>query len=434
MTVARGGNRAILRLALPALGTLAIDPILTLTDTAFVARVGVIELAALGVDTAILGFAFFGFNFLAYVTTPLVAQALGQGDRPQARRWVGDALVLAVILGLAAMVVILVLAPGLVSLMGADPEVAGPAVSYLRIRVLATPAVLIVTTGHGAFRGYQDTRTPLLVAIGVNLINLVLDPLLIFWAGLGVEGAALATLVAQYVGAVWFLRLLRSRRMADRPAGLREAVPTLLALGRSGVLVALRTGVLLLALTFAAATATRIGAAEIAAHQVVMQVWLLAAMIADSFAIAGQAMVGDAVGAGDRSGTDRLSWRLLLWGGVTGLLLLSVFFVGNPLLALLVDDPQVADLTVSAGEVAGWMMPVAAPLFVADGIFFGLLALGTVVASTSLGAVVVVLLISLTPLGDSLDGIWWAIAAMLVARGLVYLFAYRRSVEAAVRS
>jgi MATE family multidrug resistance protein len=434
MTVARGDNRAILRLALPALGTLAIDPILTLTDTAFVARLGVSELAALGVDTAILGFAFFGFNFLAYVTTPLVAQALGKGDAPQARRWVGDALVLAVILGLVAMVVVLVLAPALVSLMGAESEVARPAVSYLRIRVLATPAVLIVTTGHGAFRGYQDTRTPLVVAIGVNLINLVLDPLLIFWAGLGVEGAALATLAAQYAGAVWFLRLLRSRRMADRPVGLREAVPTLLALGRSGVLVALRTGALLLALTFAAATATRIGAAEIAAHQVVMQVWLLAAMIADSFAIAGQAMVGDAVGAGDRSGTDRLSWRLLMWGGVTGLVLMTVFFVGNPLLALLVDDPQVADLTVSAGEVAGWMMPVAAPLFVADGIFFGLLALGTVVASTSFGAAVVVLVISLTPLGDSLDGIWWAIAAMLVARGLVYLFAYRRAVEAAVRS
>jgi Na+-driven multidrug efflux pump len=129
-----------------------------------------------------------------------------------------------------------------------------------------------------------------------------------------------------------------------------------------------------------------------------------------------------------------LSWRLLLWGGVTGLVLMTVFLVGNPLLALLVDDPRVADLTVSAGEVAGWMMPIAAPLFVADGIFFGLLALGTVVASTSFGAVVVVLLISLTPLGDSLDGIWWAIAAMVVARGLVYLFAYRRSVEAAVRS
>jgi len=430
----RAGNRAILRLALPALGTLAIDPILTLTDTAFVARLGVSELAALGVDAAILGFAFFGFNFLAYVTTPLVAQALGRGDETRARRWVGDALLLAVILGLVVMVAILVLAPGLVSLMGAEKEVAGPAVSYLRIRVIATPAVLIVTTGHGAFRGYQDTRTPLLVAFGVNLINLVLDPLLIFTAGMGVEGAALATVVAQYGGALWFLRLLKTRRMADRPAGLREAIPTLLALGRNGILVSVRTGALLLALTFAAATATRIGAAEIAAHQVVMQVWLLAAMIADSFAIAGQAMVGEAVGAGDVSGADRLSYRLLLWGLVTGLLLMALFLVGNPLLALLVDDPEVAELTVSAGEVAGWMMPIAAPVFVADGIFFGLLALGTIVASTALGAVVVVLLISLTPLGGSLDGIWWAIAAMLVARGLVYLFTYRRSVEDAVRS
>ncbi len=430
----RSENRAILRLALPALGTLAIDPILTLTDTAFVARLGVTELAALGVDTAILGFAFFGFNFLAYVTTPLVAQALGRGNEQQARRWVGDALVLAGILGLVAMAAVFALAPALVNLMGASEEVAGPAVAYLRIRVLATPAVLIVTTGHGAFRGYQDTRTPLLVALGVNLINLVLDPVLIFAAGLGIEGAALATVVAQYVGAIWFLRLLKVRRMADRPVGLKAAIPSLLALGRNGALVSVRTGVLLLGLTFAAATATRIGSAEIAAHQVVMQAWLLAAMAADSFAIAGQAMVGDAVGTGEMVGADRLSFRLLMWGGVTGLLLMVVFLLGSPLLALLVDDPEVAVLTASAGEVAGWMMPIAAPVFVADGIFFGLLALSTIVASTALGAAVLVVLVSLTPLGETLDGIWWAIAAMLIARGVVYLVAYRRSVESAVRS
>ena len=97
----RIANRAILRLAIPALGTLAIDPLLTLIDTAFVARVGVDELAALGVDTAILGFVFFGFNFLAYATTPLVAQALGRGNPDEAKRWVGDALVLAAVASLA---------------------------------------------------------------------------------------------------------------------------------------------------------------------------------------------------------------------------------------------------------------------------------------------------------------------------------------------
>jgi MATE family multidrug resistance protein len=427
-------NRAILRLAIPALGTLAVDPLLGLIDTAFVARVGVDELAALGVDTAILGFVFFGFNFLAYATTPLVAQALGRGDPAGARRWVGDALVLAVGLGLIAAVVVEVLAPWFVGLMGAGADVADPAVSYLRIRGVATPAVLLVTAAHGAFRGYQDTRTPLVVAVGINVVNLVLDPLLIFGAGLGLEGAALGTVVAQWAGAIWFLYLIRQRRMADRPGPVREAIPTILSLARSGVLVAIRTGFLLAGLTIAAATATRLGPAEIAAHQVVMQVWLLAAMVADSFAIAAQALIGEAVGGEESLRIDRLSARLLGWGVVTGFILLAAFVLGGPALALLVEDAEVAALTLSAAAVAGWMMPIASPLFVADGIFFGLLAFGTIIVSTAVGAVVLVTLITATPLGQSLPGIWWGIAGMLVARGLVFVFGYRRAVGVALRS
>ena len=434
MTDARIANRAILRLAIPALGTLAIDPLLTLIDTAFVARVGVDELAALGVDTAILGFVFFGFNFLAYATTPLVAQALGRGNREEARRWVGDAFVLAALLGVVAAIVVEVLAPWFVGLMGAGEDVAGPAIAYLRIRGIATPAVLLVTAGHGAFRGYQDTRTPFRVAVGINVVNLVFDPLLIFVAGMGLEGAAVGTVIAQWVGALWFLHLIRSRRMAERPAGLRKALPTILALARSGLLVSVRTGFLLLGLTFAAATATRLGPAEIAAYQVVMQVWLLAAMIADSFAIAGQAMVADAIGAGDAKGVDRLSARLLGWGAVTGFVLMGAFVFGSPALGGLVEDPIVGTLAVSAAAVAGWTMPIGAPLFVADGIFFGLLAFGTIIVSTALGSAVLVALISLTPLGESLDGIWWAIGAMLAARGLVFVAGYRRAARTALRS
>jgi Na+-driven multidrug efflux pump len=119
---------------------------------------------------------------------------------------------------------------------------------------------------------------------------------------------------------------------------------------------------------------------------------------------------------------------------VTGIGLLVAFVIGAPALELLVDDPEVASLVVSAAAVAGWMMPVGAPLFVADGIFFGLLAFGTIILSTAVGAAVLVALITATPLGETLDGIWWAIAAMLVARGLVFVFAYRRAVGVAVRS
>jgi MATE family multidrug resistance protein len=425
----QGLDRSILRLAIPALGALAIDPLLTLVDTAFVARLGVTELAALGVDTAILGFAFFGFNFLAYATTPLVAQALGRGEKDMARRWVGDALLLAIILGAAATLVVQMLAPWIVGLMGATEEVAGPAVAYLRIRVLAAPAVLIVVAGHGAFRGYQDTRTPLIVAAGVNGINLVLAPIFIFALGLGVEGAAIATVIAQVVGAVWFLRLIKQRNLANRPRGIRESVPTLLTLGKSGVLITLRTGVLLLAFMVAAGAATRISPESIAAHQVVLQVWLVAAMIADSFAIAGQAMVGTSAGSGDRERVDELSRRLLIWGLGIGVVMTGLLMVGAPVLDPLANSAAVSSLVVGTIPVVAWMMPVAAPLFVADGIFFGLLALGSIVASTVTGAVLAIGLILLTPLGESLDGIWWAIAAMLVARSIVFLFSYRRAVS-----
>ena len=424
-------NRSILKLAIPALGALAIDPLLTLADTAFVARLGVTELAALGVDTAILGFAFFGFNFLAYVTTPLVAQALGRNDQPGARRWIGDALILAVLLGVIVGAIVLVLAPLFVDLMGASTEIRTPAVSYLRIRALATPAVLVVTAGHGAFRGYHDTRTPLVVAAIVNGINLVLDPLLIFGLDLGLEGAAIATVVAQWVGAVLFVRLLNRRSMMSRPENFRASLPSLFALGRDGALVSLRTAALLVAFTVAASKATRLGPESIAAHQIVVQVWLLASMVADAFAIAGQVLVGDAVGKSDRSLVHSLTRRLMTWGLGVGMALLGVFWVSRGLLQSVASDPHVGDLTVDAAAVAAGMQPLAAPLFVADGVFLGLLALGVLVASTTSGSAVAVALILLTDLGESLGGIWLALAAMMVARLLVFMFTYMRSVVAA---
>lgn len=352
-----------------------------------------------------------------------------------ARRWVGDALLLAVVLGVVAALVVELLAPWFVGVMGATGEVAEPAVAYLRIRVVAAPAVLIVVAGHGAFRGHQDTRTPLIVAAGVNGINLVLAPIFIFALALGVEGAAMATVIAQVVGAIWFLRLIRRRRLADRPRGFRESVPTILALGKSGGLITLRTGVLLLAFTVAASAATRIGPESIAAHQVVLQVWLIAAMIADSFAIAGQAMVGAAAGLGDRARVDEVSRRLLIWGLAVGVVMTGILMVGAPVLRPLANSAAVAALVVSTIPVVAWMMPIASPLFVADGIFFGLLALGSILASTVTGALLAIGLILMTPMGGSLDGIWWAIAAMLVARSGVFVLAYRRAVSVvAVRS
>jgi putative MATE family efflux protein len=427
-------DREILGLAIPALGALAIDPLLTLADTAFVARLGTVDLAALGVDSAIFGFAFFAFNFLAYVVTPLVARAIGRGRHDEARRWVGDALSLAVGLGIVVAVVLEMAAPLFVDLMGAGPDVADPAISYLRIRALAAPAVLVVSAGHGAFRGHKDTRTPLKVALGVNLTNLVVDPLLMFTFGLGLEGAAVATVVAQYLGAVWFLRLIVGRDMATRPRGLRASLPSLLDLGRNGVLLTTRTGLLLATLTIAASMATRLGPAEIAAHQLVAQVFLLSALLTDSVAIAAQAMVGDTAGRGDIAALHALNRRLAGWGLLVGLILMFGVGFGRFGLEYLASDEVVAELAVAAGGVVAVAEPAAAVMFVGDGIFLGLLALGTMVMSTGAGGVIAVGLMLLTPLGETVSGIWWALAAMLLVRGIVLLAGYPRSARTAVRS
>lgn len=427
-------DRSILRIAVPALGSLAIDPLLTLTDTAFVARLGTTELAALGVDAAILSFAFFAFNFLAFATTPLVARALGRGAGEEAGNFVGTALFLAVALGVVVTVVVQALAPVLVGAMGAEGEVFDRAVEYLRIRALATVAVLVVLTGHGTFRGHKDTRTPFLVAVGANLVNLVLDPLLIFAAGLGLAGAAWATVIAQTVGAVWFVALIRKRGMARRPRNLAESLPSVLTLGRNGALLTTRSAFLLLTFAVAASTATRMGPDQIAAHQLVFQLFILSVMVADALEIAAQALVAEESGRRDLVGLSRLTRRLIGWALGVGVFLFVMVILGRHGLALLTSEASVATLAVSAAGVAALILPLGSVVFVSDGVFSGLLAFGTMALSTGVGSAVAIVLMLWTPLGASLEGVWWAIGAFLVVRGLVFVARYPRSVVMAVRS
>ncbi|HEX6219489.1 MAG TPA: MATE family efflux transporter [Acidimicrobiia bacterium] len=427
-------DREILGLAIPALGALAIDPLLTLADTAFVARLGTVELAALGVDAAILTLAFFAFNFLSFVTTPLVAKALGRGETEVARDYVATVLILAVALGLVMTALVETFAPLFVDVMGAEGEVATAAVSYLRIRALATVAVLLVTAGHGTFRGHKDTKTPFLVALGVNGLNLILDPILIFGLDWGLEGAAVATVIAQWIGAIWFLRLIIVRGMARRPRRFSESLPTLITLGRNGGLLMVRTAFLLAAFTFAASTATRLGVVEIAAHQLVAQLFLLSAMLADALEVAAQAMVGDETGRGSVDSLRALSRRLLGWGVLVGGMLFVLVGVGRYGLQVLASEEQVGDLAVQAAVIAALLEPVAALVFVADGIFVGLLAVGTMALSTATGSIAAIALMQWSPLGDSLTGIWWALGVFLVLRGVVFLAGYRRAVVTAVKS
>lgn len=413
--------RAILALSIPALGSLAADPVLSLVDTAFVGRLGAVPLAALGIDTALFAFAFAVFNFLAYATTPLVAQARGRGDIAGSGLIVRRAMALAVGLGAVSTAVLAVFAEPLVRLMQAAPEVVDPAVSYLRIRAFAVTALLLITAANGAYRGFKNTRTPLYVTLAVNALNVALDWYFIFGLELGLEGAALATVAAQWVGALVFVGLLRRVGRRERWSAERIRLVDLRPFVSIGGVLVLRTLMLMLSLTIAAAAAARIGTVEVAAHQVVAQLWFLLAMIVDALAIAAQALVAELEGAEDRPGARALSDRLLRWGVGAGVLLGVVVAVGGHLLApVFTPDPVVQDAIRSVLIIAGLMQPVAAWVFVADGIYLAKLAIRLLATSTALGLAGVVVVLALTlGFGWGLAGVWWAMTAMVAGRFVV---------------
>lgn len=412
-------DKEIFALALPALGSLAIDPLVSLVDTAFVGRLGAAQLGALGINAAIFAMTFVVFNFLAYGTTPRVGALIGSGQREEAGRVAAHALMIATVCGALALGAIQLLAPWVLELMGATGELAAPALTYLRIRALAGPAVLLTMAAHGIFRGYQDTRTPLRVTMLVNLINVLLDPLLIFGLGWGIAGAAWATLAAQWTGALLFLVLLFSGKndaidiKLELPSA-RDLEPFL----RAGSSLLLRTGALVGTMGLATAVAARMGVAAAAGHQVANELWGFMALVVDALAVAGQALVARYLGENDREGARAVSNRLLFLGLVVGSMLGAVMWALEPWLgALFTDDAVALASLASVFPVVVFLQPLNGLVFVWDGVYMGaqrfVYLAFAMVLSVSVAAAV---LSSAIPMGWGLRGVWAGITALMAMR------------------
>jgi len=406
-------DRTIARLAVPALGALAAEPLVALVDTAFVGRLGEVPLAAMGVVTGILGLAFFVFIALAYAGTPLIAQAIGIGDHERAAEVVGQSLTVAAVLGAAGLVLVEGAAPQLVGLMGAGPDVAPHAVSYLRIRGLGLPALLLITVGHSVYRGVGDTRTPMFISIGLSLVNLVLDPVFIFGFGWGLTGAGLASVIAQTLGGGAFLYYFLTghtglvlRRVRLRWDDLRELIS-------AGSALFVRTSALVATLTFAVAVAARLGDTEVAAHQVAVQVWVFLNLAVDAVAIAAQNLVAGHL-ATDRAAARRFSERMLLWGLCWGVLLAAaLWLMRQHLPGWFTTDPSVSALVMTLIPIIALSQPLNGLIFVLDGIMIGATDFAYMAKAMVFVAGVACLLLLMA---GSISAVWWALVVMNVLR------------------
>jgi putative MATE family efflux protein len=410
-------DREILRLAIPAFGALAAEPLYVLADTAIVGHLGTTQLGGLGVAGAVLSVAFGIFNFLAYGTTATVARRIGAGD-PKAAAEHGVAGVwLALGLGVALAALGLALSGPIVSAMGASARVAPYARTYLRISLLGAPFVLVALAGTGYLRGLQDTRTPLVIALSANAVNLVLELVLVYGVHLGIAGSAWGTVIAQVAAALGYLAIVR-RNVRRSNASARPDLAQLREAGAVGAYLTVRTGTLLLAFTAATAIASRIGDAEVAAHQIAFQLWLLLALCLDAIAIAGQAIVGRALGASDPVLTRATSRRMLEWGLLAGVVLGGLVAVFDPLLALaFTRDTSVRDQLRPVLIAVALMQPLGGLVFVLDGILIGagdVRYLAIAMAGATLCFIPCALLVLAT--GAGLIALWSTLFVFMFAR------------------
>nr|WP_319943858.1 MATE family efflux transporter [Nocardia aurantia] len=408
----------MLGIAVPTLGVLVAEPIYLLWDMAVVGRLGALALAGLAVGGLVLGQVGSQLTFLTYGTTARSARRFGAGDRRGALEEGVQASWAAVAIGFLIVVVLEAFSRPLTRLIAGGADIADEASRWLRIALFGVPLILLTMAGNGWLRGVQQTRRPLAFVVAGLVVSGVLCPMLVHGlAGaprMGLTGSAVANLAGQVVAAGLFLIALVRERvpLAPQPRIMRAQV----VLGRD---LLVRSLAFQACFVSAGAVASRFGAASVAAHQLVLQLWNLLAMVLDSLAIAAQTLVGAALGAGDAPGARGLARRITAWSTVFAVMLAVVFLAGWAVIPqLFTADAAVLDRV----HVIWWffvaLIPAAGVVFALDGVLLGAgdaaYLRNTTMAAALVGFLPVIWLALACRWG--IAGIWSGLSAFIVLR------------------
>jgi putative MATE family efflux protein len=367
----RSQRREILRLAVPAFLALVAEPLFLLADSAIIGHLGTTELAGLGVASAALLTAANIFVFLAYGTTSIVARQVGAGSESRAVSAGMDGLWLAIVIGLVTGAMAAAFARPICALFGASPAALEQAVTYLRVSAIGIPAMLVALAVTGVLRGLQDTRTPLVASVVGFSANIALNLLFVYGFHLGIAGSALGTVLAQS-GMAAALVLVVTHRARQLGAGLRPHPARVLRAALDGLPLLVRTLALRAVLLVTTWVAAGLGDVPLAAYQVSATIWTFLAFVLDALAIAGQALTGQALGAGNIARARALTRTMLSWGvlggGALGILLLATHSV---LPGIFTTDPAVQSALAAALIVVALSQPIAGFVFVLDGVLIG---------------------------------------------------------------
>ncbi|MEM6629202.1 MAG: MATE family efflux transporter [Bacteroidota bacterium] len=425
-------QRQILRLAIPNILSNLTVPLLGMVDTALMGRMdSEIYLGAIALGGILFNFIYWGFGFLRMGTTGLTAQAHGRSNSTECRALLGRSLSIALIAGILLIILQVFIERLGFFLLTADSEVKSLGRSYYYIRIYAAPATIGLYALTGWFLGMQNARFPLWIALCVNLLNIVFNAYFVLERNMGVEGVAWGTVLAQYIGFVFALHLLRrgfpayTQRISFADVWESQA---LLQFFRVNSDIFLRTLCLIGSFGAFVSFSGELGTLILAANQVLLQYFHLLSYGVDGFAYAAESLTGKFKGAEDSSMLRQTVGYLQYWALGIGIGFALLFAVsGNFFLVLFTDQESILQL---ASTYLPWLVGLSllgALAFMWDGIFIGLTETRAM-RNTMIGSTFLIFL-PIAYFGKAYWGnhaLWLAMLVFVGARALGLFVVWRR--------
>ncbi|MGA9256497.1 MAG: MATE family efflux transporter [Candidatus Sulfotelmatobacter sp.] len=354
-------NRAILLLAVPMVLEMVLESLFAVVDVFWVSRLGANAVATVGLTESLLSLVFSVAMGLSLSTTAMVARRIGEKD-PEGAAVAGvQAIALGLFVSLAIGVPCFLMAPNLLRLMGASPEIVATGSGYTRICLGGSFAVLLLFLNNAIFRGAGDAAIAMRLLWVSNIINLILDPCLIFGWGpfprLGVTGAALATLTGRSIGVLYqFYRLMHgTERIHILRSQVRLRLDVLLRLIRVSL-----TGILQFAIAHTSwiglvRIVSIFGAAALAGYTIAIRIVIFVILPSWGLSNAAATLVGQNLGAGHPERAEKAVWRTGLYNmiflGAVGVIFI---FFSEPIVRLFTHDPAIVPLGAACLRIVSY--------------------------------------------------------------------------------
>ena len=438
-------NRKIIGLALPSIASNITVPLLGLCDVTIMGHIGgATSIAAIAVGSMIFNVMYWLFGFLRMGTSGITAQAVGrleairEGDHLDSSplQILRGSLLMALTFGLAIVVLQVPLQWLSFWLMQMQDDVSQFCIHYYYVCVWGAPAMLGLYSLMGWFVGMQDTRTPMMIAIGQNVMNILLSLFLVIVLHLGIVGVALGTMLSQwaaFLAALFFAKRLVAKKSLQRSSESERLKPqnTLKSLltphFKVYLDIFLRTLCLVAVNLYFTSAGSAQGALTLAANTLLMQFFMFFSYVMDGFAFAGEALAGKSYGAGDGVTLRHVVRLLFRWGlGVAAIFTVAYWLLGTEVLRLLTND---AGVVAAAEGYMTWAVLIPAAgmaAFVWDGIFIGITATRGMLWSCLVASVAFFAIYLLMAPIMSNHALWLALLVYLALRGLVQTMIFKK--------